>query len=127
MKNIESFKKRKVYERQEVEVYRNLKNGKFSIRCKSTGYVLAHGDDFYLTNVRFTVNEKARERVLQTKQRNVHAYAEGYFTSNVSLVNKKEVTYQPYKKGSFYLKETGEDVVKAESIHLYNKKMYIGE
>lgn len=66
-------------EGQRVKVHRNLQNGLFSVQFG--GLVVAHLATVQLTGVVFKVTETARQRVLTQRQRNVHAYAIGTFSS----------------------------------------------
>jgi len=62
---------------KQVEVYRNLNNGRLSIRDAKTKLVLAHADVVTLTEVTFHVSEAGRQRVLRDKRKNVHAVVRG--------------------------------------------------
>jgi len=61
----------------QVLVYRNLHNGKLSIKDPKTSLVLGHAMSVDLYNVTFIVNEAGRQRVLRDKKKNVHAYVRG--------------------------------------------------
>ena len=101
------------------DVYFNLHKKLYSIRpCEGPqkGKVIAHCDSVILDSVVFRVSEASRQRVLKTKQKNVHATARGIlrhalgkdFTfaidasdSNHIKNNGKRLTYCPYRSGSF--------------------------
>ena len=106
----------------EVEVYRNLHNDKFSIRCSKSKLVIAHADDLYLSDVKFIVHQKGRERVLNEKRKNVHSFAKG----KLSMINKaswevkNKVNYNPYRFGFFFDVKTKEKVSKADLCHISN-------
>ena len=55
-------------------VYRNLRHSCYSIQRHILGrwLVVAHADRLMLTNVSFKVSEAGRNRVLKTRQKNVH-------------------------------------------------------
>ena len=62
-----------------VRVYRNLTGSCLSIQARtSKGWrVVAHAGHVYLHDVDLTVNEAARQRVLKTGRKEVHAFAVG--------------------------------------------------
>jgi hypothetical protein len=78
-------------------IYRNLHTGLWSVK---QGVVRFHTNCIFLKAARFIVSEKGRQRVLREKQKNVHAYVEGYICSrphHFSIDGCYEVTYNPYK------------------------------
>jgi|TARA_R110002051_G_scaffold84673_3_gene149957 hypothetical protein len=90
-----------------VEVYRNLHKKCWSVR--QSGKVKLHTDYICLKNAEFKVSQKGRERVLKEKRKNVHAFVKGFIV-DPSEINKiddyenpnwTDVTYNPYKCGSF--------------------------
>lgn len=87
-------------EGQQVKVYRNLKNGLFSVQFG--GLVVAHLATVQLTAVVFRVSESARQRVLASRHKNVHAYAVGTFTSQAQPTATEAMSYDPYRAGYFY-------------------------
>lgn len=60
-----------------VEVYRNLNNGKLSIRCFKTKHIVGHAFKVILMDGYTKVSEKGRQRVLEERQKNVHAFVVG--------------------------------------------------
>lgn len=102
---IKSYKNRELKKGDIVEVYRNLHNDLFSIRDKKTKLVLAHGNNFSLWgNCKFIVNDGGRKLVNKNMVKNVHAWIEGEFlseTSQIRLLNMRQLTYNPYKNNSF--------------------------
>ncbi|AMJ64025.1 hypothetical protein [Hymenobacter sp. PAMC 26628] len=87
-------------EGQQVKVYRNLKNGLFSVQFG--GLVVAHLATVQLRGVHFKVSEPARQRVLAQRQRNVHAYAIGTFTRAAQPTATEPISYNPYQAGHFF-------------------------
>lgn len=94
-----------------VKVYFNLHKLCLSILAYSLdkkGYRLwAHleeGDVLYLKEISYNVYQGGRERVLKTKQKNVHAFVRGTLTEDLNM-NKVDgrVHYNPYKGDSFTL------------------------
>ena len=91
--------------------YRNLHTNTFSIKLR--GKVIEHPKNFIMYNAYFKVNEKGRQRVIQDKRKNVHAYVHSARYCGLSVVDARmqldsytfeEVTYNPYKFSSFIFK-----------------------
>jgi hypothetical protein len=105
-----------------VEVYRNLHRGDWSIRSCTTGRVIGHSDQVFLADVRLTVQKAGRDRVLREKRKNVHAFMRGELVTtadwHTSHNTDQQVSYNPYKAGSFILKATGEPVTQATRVTL---------
>lgn len=105
---------------QKVKVYRNLHRKCLSV--KEGNLVKAHAQVVILDDVKFIVQPGGRKRCLETKRKNVHAFVVGkiisytdqYYTPMYSQ-DAVEITYNPYKSDSFYIKKTGESV-KAASV-----------
>lgn len=87
-------------EGQPVKVYRNRKNGLFSVQFG--GLVGARLATVQLRGVSFTVTESARQRVLTPRRRNVHAYAIGTFTRAAPPTATEAISYNPYPAGHFF-------------------------
>lgn len=101
------------------KIYKNLTNGKWSIKDHSSGLVVGHADGVILKDCKFIVNESGRQRVLRERQKNVHAYILGSVTEVKGFKSFKgrdinpvdppsyipwithEVGYNPYKYKSF--------------------------
>jgi hypothetical protein len=100
-----------------VKVYRNLRNRKLSIIQSSR--VVGYADEVILTDVRLLVNEIARQRCVNTKQKNVHAFVTGNPVSLKNFISykcrniiytevlcnfnfAKLISYNPYKYSFFY-------------------------
>ena len=81
-------------------MYRNLKNGLFSVQFG--GLVVAHLATVQLIGVEFKVTETARQRVLAQRQRNVHAYAIGTFTTVAQPTATEPISYSIYTAGHFF-------------------------
>lgn len=81
-----------------VHVYKNIRQKKFSIR--QNGRVVAHLDKVLLKDCEFKVQPAGRQKVLDTKTKNVHAYVKGFIVSSTpKLVT--QVYYNPYKYSCF--------------------------
>lgn len=105
-------------EGDKVFVYFNLKKKLFSVRKVSTGLVVAHLLKVSLTNARFKVSQKGRERVLKERVKNVHAGVEGFFTFDNENYLTHSATYNPYKYSSFVDSKTLERVDNASMVVL---------
>ena len=98
-----------------VAVYYNLHKHTFSLQSRNKedyGRVIEHTDHVILKNVKFTVREAGRQKVLNEKKKNVHSFAVGEVVDSVGLESGPSVyvSYNPYLGASFYVKATGEAV-----------------
>lgn len=84
-----------------VEVYRNLHNGKLSVRDYKTKRVVGHADEVFLEDVEFRVSQAGRKRVLREKRKNVHAVVRGTERRRKRLQWVTEAIYDPYRYSSF--------------------------
>lgn len=109
-----SYKGRSIDPSKKVRLYRNLHNGKISI--KQGSLVVGHTDNAVVSEVRFIVSEKRRQKVLSSKQKNVHAYIEGYWQEETSSENGCAVWYNPYKTEYFRTETTNEPCHTAEKV-----------
>ena len=103
-----------------VEVYRNLHKKCWSVRQR--GKVLLHTDYITLKDCNFVVNEKGRQKVLETKRKNVHAFIRGYLIHPSKTAFHKEgveftvITYNPYHNDNFL--SNGEDTESADFVDM---------
>jgi len=105
-----------------VDVYYNLHKKTFSIRCK--GRVIAHRDRVTIKNPEYIVGEKGRQRVLNERSKNVHAFVRGTLMDNASVetwIDKHhgmkvafKVKYNPYVHDTFVTAFDGEPIHKSE-------------
>jgi hypothetical protein len=114
-------------------IYKNLHKGCFSVKRGSAGRVF-HADAVLATDVDFHVREGGRQRVLVEKKKNVHAFVR---CMGMSTLHQKEVamlladgswtevTYNPYRGGSFYLRDSGVEVRTAATALLDGGKVYV--
>jgi len=70
-------------------VYRNLNNGKLSVR-DNKGLVVGHCDAITLFGVRFNVNKKGLKRIRETKRKEVVAVASGQVLSAYNFTRYKD-------------------------------------
>jgi len=113
-----------------VFVYYNLTKKCWSIKAlegRSKGRVVAHADAVDLWDCKFKVSEAGRQRVLRTKQKNVHAGVEGTLVwmdgrnTKAGMINDRfmpewyawrlavpntdyRITYNPYVSPTFHIK-----------------------
>jgi hypothetical protein len=102
---VKSFKGRHIDLDKPVFLYRNLHTGGYSLR--QNNLVVAHAERICLRDCEFIVNQKAREKVIDRKQRSVHAFVKGIFTTSgmgtTAAVNDlpAKIEYNPYKYEGF--------------------------
>jgi hypothetical protein len=106
-----------------VEVYRNLHNGKWSVRDCRTGLVVAHVDECSVFDARLVVQPAGRQRVIDSGRKNVHAFVRGYIynpTPAWTLTRRymKAITYNPSRYASFVVKATKEPILSATVVVL---------
>lgn len=89
---------------ERVRVYRNLHKGCFSVQG-ADGRVAGHVQTIVLRDVKFVVRPAGRKKVLETKRKNVHAFAVGVpisFLDHAPVIQTgKRVSYNPYKAPTF--------------------------
>jgi len=95
---------RPLIEGESVHVYRNLHKRCWSVRAK--GNVIAHVPAIQLLGCTCHVSEAARQTVIATKCRSVHAYVKGTIThspipdtADSSIIT---MVYLPYVSGKFF-------------------------
>lgn len=122
-------------ERIRVKVYYNIRKKILSVLYK--GKVVMHTEEIYLRNVKFKVNEAGRQRVLATKQKNVHAFIEGdivfdgAFEAGVLLFPSAcehecniLVTYNPYKYSTFVIKDNESPVTECKQVYIIKNEIW---
>lgn len=114
-------------------IYRNLRTKGFSIKFK--GRVIRRIDSFYAENVCFKVSERGRFKVIEEKQKNVHAYAVAFLYlfdyeakvsmkdfAKLSIDQLNEIKYNPYKNSSFICND--KPIFWADKVKFHNGKCY---
>lgn len=122
---INYLKDRTLEKGQIVRVYRNLHNGLFSIKDKKSGLVVAHASSVLLSNCKFKVSDKGRERVRKERRKSVHAHIEGEY-QGVEFENNLDTQayYDPYKTDYFVDKSNGEVLDTSELVWCEGKDVY---
>lgn len=114
-------------------VYRNLHKDNFSIQShlKNRGWIVTDRAKYVLLEfVTFKVYETGRQRVLDEKRKNVHAYVQPlqYKKKFIMAVEDtsqfREIYYNPYKHDSFVYKDTGEEVKYVHRVLAADNKLY---
>lgn len=110
--------------------YRNLHKDCISI--KHRGRVVERTTYKKLVGVHFKVSESGRQRVLETKHKNVHAQLaatsiDDYLIGDTVDAVLVEISYNPYKSGNFFNVETGEEVVYAKEAFILGTKVFCRE
>lgn len=107
-----------------VKIYRNLNiAGKYwSVEYK--GKVVGTVPTVKLRDVKFTVSEPSRQRVLATC-RNVHAKAVGIFTSAELPTATERVKYDPYFAGYFYRLADESPIYEASAVLLHDGQVFV--
>ena len=112
---------RPLIEGESVHVYRNLHKRCWSVRSK--GKLIAHVHAIELLNCSCHVSESARQIVIATNCRSVHAYVKGSITqSTVPNPTDSIVTmvYFPYVRGTFFDPATNVPIKSAERMVFSN-------
>jgi hypothetical protein len=111
---------------QKVKVYRNLKNGKFSIVDVKTGLVVAYSDQVYLKDVEFKVGAGGQAKARETGTRNVHAGVVGSYGGSLPTPSgTTEIYYNPFKTDTFQIKRTGTPIHEASNAWFSGGKVFI--
>lgn len=94
-----------------IKVYRNLHKNCWSLKQDR---VVVHTKYVTLKDVDYVVNERGRQRVLQEKKKNVHAWVRGFLCSPDDIRDDSyvdSVTYNPYKYDSFVIEKNNLEVI----------------
>ena len=104
-----------------VRVYWNLHKDCYSVlnweKGSSKGRLLKHADSVNLKDVSFIVQPAGVDRVRSEKVKNVHAFVEGTL-SDEQTERGVVVTYNPYTMKTFQVKDTGREVLTANSVRM---------
>jgi hypothetical protein len=105
-----------------VIVYKNLKRGDWSIADTAgrnglgRGRLIGHRSSVTLANVTLYVQESARQRVIRTKAREVHAWGIGDIVDAApASMASREITYNPYRSATFH-DRAGNPVTRADFV-----------
>jgi len=113
---------------KKVMVHYNLNKHTFSITYKNK--LITHADHIKLNDVEFRVRPGGRDRVLEDKRKNVHAFVIGTLLeyckypceSLPNETNNNIVTYDPYKYSSYVMKDTKEPIYRVGGVEMINSR-----
>ena len=116
------------YINKKVMVHYNLNKHTFSITYKNK--LITHADHIKLNDVEFRVRPGGRDRVLEDKRKNVHAFVIGTLLeyckypceSLPNETNNNIVTYDPYKYSSYVMKDTKEPIYRVGGVEMINSR-----
>jgi hypothetical protein len=113
-----------VLHKETVRVYRNLRDGCWSIQRKIPGKgwrVWLRWDYVVLDDAQFVVNKSGQDRVRRENKKYVHAFCYGTLMANTLGCNKKmiRVNYNPYNNDQFQTQHG--DVHEANRVWLTHK------
>ncbi len=104
-----------------VRVHFNLHRKDFSVINPSTGRVIGNVGFIALAGVEFRVSEHARQKVLRSKVRSVHAYAVGTMCCGPgTLDGLTAVTYNPYRAGHFHIKDHPDQPIRKADVVVFS-------
>lgn len=112
-----------------VVCYRNLPRGEWSVAevrgAHGRGKVIAHLPALALANVTFHVSESARQRVVAKRCREVHAWAVGELVDGATTPSPSlpscPITYNPYRAGTFTMRDGTTSVHRCEYVEFTNR------
>ena len=108
-----------------VDVHRNLTHHCFSVRQDDV--VIGYADELFLSDVRFVVRQAAREEVLKSGHKNVHAFVRGYLALPPDEAKFPDLWrrayYDPFNHSQFVDHETKEDLDGAKYAKLHTIKL----
>ena len=125
-----------------VQAYRNLNTGLWSIKAKQDNkwVVIAHAEQVVLADVTVKQSEASRQRAIRTKQRNVHCMLIGTLVSVINPVMKRPfalpvsresitcargVTYNPFINKTLIYRDTQTEFTGSPRVLLgTDKRMY---
>lgn len=113
---------------RKVKTYRNLNNGKWSIK---TDKVAGYADKLVMEHITFTgAHTKAQAKIQAGEHRSVHAYAQGTLLQIDPVMTSynagpwSEVSYHPKIKAGFYEVTTGREVIGAAIAIFRDSKVF---
>ena len=106
---------------KKVNVYFNLHSKLWSIKHK--GRVVGHAKHLTLRPMKFHISETGRLRVVEKKQRAVHAWITGIIIDfKDKNTDKNPISYNPYFLGSFYTVKNKKPYMNLEKNLFFNHK-----
>lgn len=110
-----------------VDVYYNLHKHKLSLKSREKetyGLVVKHAGIVNMRDCEFIVSQRGRQRVVDERQKNVHAYVRGRTSRRPKHpANPRRIKYNPYKYDSFVYEDTEEPVHRADWVRIEGKNI----
>lgn len=109
----------------QVRIYFNLHKKKLSVQTKVNGQwrVTSHQFTAFLKNVRFKVSEAGRQRVINEKRKNVHAFVLGELLEEQPRGHFQAARYNPYQLEKF--ESNGEYIDTADFAVLNGRQLFV--
>lgn len=120
---MKGYKNREIHLNKPVKVYRNLHKKCWSV--KQSGLVVGHTNYLILKDCIFTVNQNSRNKVIEQRKKNVHAFVIGYITLEAFNVGRQEFYYCPYSFDSFVDRNTKSRLDKVDYVKFSDKAYYV--
>lgn len=123
--NIIPYKSRKIDIDKKVRMYRCLNKKGFVFSLSQNKKVVGHTTNIVLKNCKLIVMESGKNRCIKEKQRNVHAFVEGYIGTedDIKLTFSFLLEYNPFEDKKFYTIYC-DDLTGCEIVYLKNNKIY---
>lgn len=117
MNAIEPVKGRDPYGAGEVCVYKNLNNGRWSIKGDDNrGLLLGYADEVKLTGARMVVKQSRRAAIAAGGHREVCAWVIGKISDPHMPDPLRRITFRPRERATFFAVDTGEQVRAADAV-----------
>ena len=97
-----------------ISVYYNLTRKLYSVMAQRR--VIDHAAQIAIAGVTFKVSENARQRIIHTKKKTVHAFVCGERVNVVPFDDWIPISYNPYLAGSFVRCDTAAPISKADFV-----------
>jgi hypothetical protein len=116
-----------------LDIYWNSRLRQYSVRDRSTGKVIRHTDCIYLSAVSFVVGEKGRQRAVEQKRKNAHAFVRGIHLDDggseeqFNAATGIHIMYDPNIAPFFFSKQDGREVTAATTIRCGTRYVEAGK
>ena len=113
--------------RIDVDVYRNLRNGMWSVKNRLTGLVIGWVSTCMVQDATLVVQPAGNQRVRDTGRKNVHAFVRGNLQlsygdgimASMGLYDPISITYDPYEYRTFVRIKDESPIHKAPYVELH--------
>jgi hypothetical protein len=104
----------------EVAVYKNLRNGRWSIAAvkgdDNRGLLLGYADEVKLVGARMVVKQSRRQAIAAGGHREVCAWIIGKLADPHMPGPRRRVTFRPRERAHFFTPDDGQDVHTADAV-----------